>query len=165
MNNLLCLLSLFFLSHVCVRSSLLSIACALRIRTAILPTKGTRWKRGKPAGGVPRPCEMGWHPIVYTLLSTPAFPRARCARASDLQGRSTLSLFSEQWRRRKRKWRRGPVFSKEGDKMHARVFLCALGSRRVGSLVQLLSKLLRKMRMLTGPRRPTRFPFFLLQGT
>lgn len=45
--------------------------------------------------GVCRPCEMGWHPIVYTLLSTPAFPRARCARAPDLQRRSTFS----PWRR------------------------------------------------------------------
>jgi len=97
MNNLLCLPSFF--SQECISLtilylSILCIACALCIRIAILLTKGTKWKRGKPTGSVLRPCKMGWHPIVYTLLSTPAFPWARCARASDLQGRSTLSLFS-----------------------------------------------------------------------
>jgi len=36
-----------------------------------------------------RPCEMGWHPIVYTLLSTPAFPRSQMCSGADLQGCST----------------------------------------------------------------------------
>jgi len=35
--------------------------------------------------------------------------------------------------------------------MHAQVFLCALDSHLVGSLVQLLSEPLRKIRILTGP--------------
>lgn len=42
------------------------------VRTTILPTS-----MGRPLEGAGRyrvEMEMGWHPIVYTLLSTPTFP-------------------------------------------------------------------------------------------
>lgn len=54
-------------------------------------------------GSVLRPCEMMWHPIVYILLSTPEFPRARCARAPDLQRRSTFEPFPRDDAGKKRK--------------------------------------------------------------
>jgi len=92
--------------------------------------KGRTGRRERPEGVFVVPCEMGWHPIVYTLFSTPAFPRARCAPSVRFTGalnsaplRDTMP--ARAWGKIEGRGDRSP---RKGNKTHVRVFLSALES-------------------------------------
>lgn len=134
-NNLLPLLSFSHILGIHIHLFLY----ALRIRMAILPTKGS----GRRCGGNPRGCSSSLRNGVaphslYFILNSGAFPWARCARPIYRGAQLRASSLRDNAGRTGKGWKKGNRPFRKGDKTHVRIFLSALESPVAGSFAQLL---------------------------